>query len=282
MSNRRITDSQFSAGTTIDGNRLDRAMQDVLDTYNKVKPGNMSKRHTQHQVVMGWSPSVGFTQPSLPFCPIYNDTPSIVTGTAIPDLGVQNPWRTKGSYNSNLDPTNDTVFDEQWLWTTAMTFDRPVILDGVALFLLNDTQYTNDLTYRNPPPPGKTNGDAVDDLFLELTVDNPFLLENRSQNNIEFHKTRWKVDAEKFSSMALPVGFTDMLPNHPTGGPVGLALNALGLNIPLPQASRIRFSMGIPEYRAGYTSSWALSGTRPWDNFVYSVVLTFLDATEEA
>lgn len=282
MSSRRITTQQFSPMTTIDGNRLDRAMQDVLDVYNKVRPGDMPKRHTQHQIVMGWSPSCGFAQPSLPFCPIYNDTPSIVAGTAVPDLGVQNPWRTKGSYNPNLDPANDTVIDEQWLWTTAMIFNRPVILDGVAVFLLHDTQYTNDLTYRNPPPPNKVNGASVDDLFLELSVDNPFLLENRSQNNLEYHKTRWKVDTEQFVPMALPGVFTDMLPHHPTGGPVGLALNDLGLNIPLPQDGRIRFSMGIPEYRAGYASSWQLLGHTPWDNFVYSVVITLLDATEAA
>lgn len=282
MTIRRLTNIQFSPGTSIDGNRLDRAMQDVVDRYNAIQPGDMSKRHTQHQVVLGWSPACFNGQPKLPFLPMYNSPITVVTGTASPDEGQQNPWRAKGTYNPNIDPTTNINTDYQWLWTTSLGFTKPVILDGVSVFMLWDSSYTNNFMYGAHPPPGKVTGQAVDDLFLEVSVDNPFLQENRSQNSIEYHKTRWKVDAEQFTANVIPGGFNDMYPIHPAGPPKGIAVNSLGLNIPLPQAARVRFSMGIPEYRVGYESSWQGPGRTPWDGCVYSVVLTFLDSLESA
>ena len=281
MSSRRITDVQFSAGTTADGSRIDRAMQEAIDRFNAVPPGDMGKRHTQHQLVMGWQPAVNTLQNNpLPYCPIYNSALTLATGTAAPDEGYQNPWRVKGAANPNIDPTNATIVDEQWLWTTAMVFSQPVILDGVSLFFLHDTSYLNNFVFGNPPPTGKVNGEPVDDIFMEVSVDCPFLLENRTQNAVEFSKTRWRVDAEQFCSQALPVGFVDMQPNHPTGGPVGIAVNALELNIPLPAGARVRFSIVIPQYRTTMKSSWQSGLRMPWGGHNTAATLTFLDSVQ--
>lgn len=281
-STRRLTQNQFSPGTSIDGNRLDRAMQDTIEHFNKLPPGSIAKRHTQHQLVMGWTPSITADQPAVPFTPMYNSDLTVVATTAVPDEGVQNPWRTKGSGNPNIDPTTATAFDQQWLWTTAQQFTKPVILSGVSLFMLNDTSYLNDFLFGVAPPPGKSTGASVDDLFLEVSVDNPFLPENRTQSAVEFHKSRFRVDSCKFSELT-GAAFTDMQPAHPiTTSPTGIAINHLDLNIPLPQNCRVRFSVGIPEYRAGYDSGWQTSPQNPWNGCVWSAVLTYLDPQEAA
>jgi hypothetical protein len=257
-------------------------MQAVIDRYNNVPVGDTAKRFTQHQIVMGWQPSVSqdvaWQNPCFPFLPIYNDAATTVTGTALPDTGFQNEWRVKGSFNPNIDPTDATIVDNQWVWSTAMTHEKPVILDGVSLFMLHDSCYLNDFQYGNPPPHGKQNNEIVDDLFLEVTIDDPFMKENRTLNAVEYHKSRWKVDCEFFQVHAVP-GFTDLSPGHPGGEPVGVALNALGLNIPLAAQARVRFSIAVPQYRAAYSTSWT---TKPWTGCNISAVVTILDPVLEA
>ena len=58
MSNRVITNQQFSAGTTIDGNRLEDAMQDIERFLDKVPARFVRRRFVENQLVSGWSPIV--------------------------------------------------------------------------------------------------------------------------------------------------------------------------------------------------------------------------------
>lgn len=53
---RVVTDEQFSDGTTIDGNRLDRAVQDVQDRINNVPYGDLKSRWVPITYVCGWQP----------------------------------------------------------------------------------------------------------------------------------------------------------------------------------------------------------------------------------
>lgn len=274
MTTRRSTKEAFSPGTSIDAPRLDRALEDVVTRFDAIEPGDQERHHTQHQIVMGWMPSRG-TQPCFPFLPIYN---SDLTCNDVPDEGFQNPWRVKGTRNADIDPTRING-GSQWAWTTAMTFPKPVTLDGVSLFMLTDTEYQNTFQYEAPdPPPSRSAGDPIDDIVLEVSIDNPFLSEVRTQNAVEFHQTKFKVTGRLFSDQALPA-FTDMQPNHPGGGPVGVAIDFQGLNIPLPRDARVRFSIVIPEY-LNYTSGWQTTSEFPWERQVHSATLTFHDPQE--
>jgi len=53
---RTITDEQFSEGTTIDGTRIDKALQDTVDRYNEIPRGDISTRFVSKQYVFGYQP----------------------------------------------------------------------------------------------------------------------------------------------------------------------------------------------------------------------------------
>ena len=53
---REITDQQFSEGTTIDGNRIDEALEDVEDRVNNVRKGDISTRFVPNKISFGYLP----------------------------------------------------------------------------------------------------------------------------------------------------------------------------------------------------------------------------------
>jgi len=53
---REVTDEHFSDGTTIDGNRIDKALGDVVDNFNDISYGYLRKRWVPVTYVAGWSP----------------------------------------------------------------------------------------------------------------------------------------------------------------------------------------------------------------------------------
>lgn len=55
-STRIVTEEQFSDDTTIDGDRLDKAYQDLTDRVNNIPKGDIRTRFTQQQYVFGYSP----------------------------------------------------------------------------------------------------------------------------------------------------------------------------------------------------------------------------------
>jgi hypothetical protein len=58
---RLITDEQFSDGTTIDGNRLDNALDDVVTRANDIPYGDLRKRWVPMTYVAGWTPQSPMT-----------------------------------------------------------------------------------------------------------------------------------------------------------------------------------------------------------------------------
>ena len=69
---RTITKEQFSTGTTIDGNRLDNALDDVVDRVNDIPYGDLRKRWVPITYVAGWTPQ-------SPFC-LSSGTPTPTAG----------------------------------------------------------------------------------------------------------------------------------------------------------------------------------------------------------
>lgn len=62
-SNRTLTDEQFSDGTTIDGTRIDQALQDSVEHFNEIPEGDASTRMTQQQFVFGYQPAMYTSMP---------------------------------------------------------------------------------------------------------------------------------------------------------------------------------------------------------------------------
>jgi len=279
-STRRLTLQQFSSGTTIDGNRLDRAFDDVVSRANAIRDLDMARRHMQSQIVLGWIPAVTNAQDTLPFMLEQNYSSELV-GTP-PTDGFQNEFRVKGTANSGLDTASGYG---ALVWTTSMYFTKPIILDGVSLHFRVDGQYTNTLTFSGgTPPAGKTADAPLDDIVISVAIDNPYAQELAQFDNLEIHKTQFKVDAVPYSTLAVPFGTFDGSPAHPFGAFNGLAIDERHLAIPIPRNSRLRLAITIPKYPAAKTSGWTEGPSGvvfPWQNQVISSALTLLEAIDE-
>lgn len=55
--NRHLTKEQFSEGTTIDGSRIDKAIDDVIEAHNEIKRGDMEAIFTSNTITANWQPS---------------------------------------------------------------------------------------------------------------------------------------------------------------------------------------------------------------------------------
>ena len=134
---RTLTDEQFSDGTTIDGSRIDDALQESVEHFNSVPHGDVSTRFTKTQYIFGYQPA-GYTGtpdstgtggasqpdflavggscegPTWPWNFIRNNEftsaevdPSTPTFgiPSTPTAGFQNRWRVKGTeYHQTIAP----------------------------------------------------------------------------------------------------------------------------------------------------------------------------------
>jgi len=169
---RVITDEQFSEGTTIDGNRIDRAVQDVQDRVNSVPYGDLQSRWTPTTYVCGWMPqntrSIKFNSskqdhgdPSdisgsdgnvyalhhWPWMRMKNDTSQVPpgeTGSSTTDnVSFRNPYRVKGALAPGIYPKGfaditAVQFGEQYCWTRSWFLSQPTILDAIDLVMIVD------------------------------------------------------------------------------------------------------------------------------------------------
>ena len=244
----------------------------------------------------------------MPFLRIDNIA-SQVTGNT-PAEGVQNERRIKGTFHPYVAGYEAPI---QWAWTNSFYFEKPTILRTVHVsFHTPITWPANPTTVEWPNnwawdsgggkrlPPGIAHGDSVEDVCIEVSVDNPFSIEDRSQTAIEYHKTRFYLT----SQLLAPIGWVSapVLDGEPAltvvganklypGGVMCLSDN---LNIPIPAKSRVRMAIVIPDWdrrsaAGNYGSPWGSSqvsglpaGTQdPWQTQFYSAGMTVLEATEE-
>lgn len=275
---RRISKQQFSAGTTPDGNRLERAMADAVDTANAVNAGDLRRRFVQTQIVAGWTPgNVALTQKSLPWLPDYNNDAAMWLAGTTAQWGVQNPWRFKGmnngAFSASIDPVANPTTQGVWTWTHAIYLSRPAILHGVFAEWLVDTDHA--ATFDN----GGTDDKAA---AIVVQMDNPLAPEERRQSLLAYQRVRFGLTEQPFSKAAVPVGlgtFPGMDPMHPGGLPVGIVVNDKNLNISLPGQCRVRVALGMPRYTG--VNGWNPSGQGAWLSSIPGMVLTLLEAIEE-
>jgi len=268
LSTRRLTDEQFADGTSIDGDRIDRALEDVVRHVNDIPPRDIERRFVQTQFVSGQIPmDFGVAQVGVPFMRGDNVAAEVVGGA--PD-SFENVRRAKGTFHQDqLTP---------WTWTQAASFRRPVIVVQMDWLLLTDTTFNNALVYDTSPPSGKTNGDSVDDIAVTLTVDSPFAAETRTEDALVLVRRNFKASAENVS-LKSPVGFTDMNPTHPTSADAaldGVWIQLRDIVVPIPKNARVRWSLTIPKWD-GLLNPW---GAEPWMKQLSNSCMTLLEEIE--
>ena len=193
---RHITDEQFSEKTTVDGSRIDKALQESVDHVNSIPPGDVLSRYTESKFVFGYRPNRDYascvvsdtTLPNtqthyyahhFPWMQIANN-PELTLGEA---EDAQNPRVVKtvrladsewGVTNSGSIPFDDPAGAADWegewnLWAAAGTAQGVkdyTTLHGPA----NGYQYayTNSWNFNKPA--------VIDDLMIAFTVDSKKML----------------------------------------------------------------------------------------------------------
>lgn len=266
---REVTKRQFTATTLISGSTMDAAFDDVTRYANAVPPRAVKRRLFRQTAVLGWMPPIpGATGYRAPWLVQRNDSAG-VTGS-MPDLGLTNTDRVKGCYNPDIVQGAGGI-GNVLAWTTAYLFTRPVVLDGFSLFLLADSAFPADIAGV---------ADEWYDLGVVISVDDPFMPEIQSASSVVFQRVRFNTRAYPVSQMAIPSGWADFAPAHPDGEPQGVGIDILGLNIPIPQNSRVRMAILLPEYADPAENPWGNfdPAINPEQGVVSSVSLHWLEA----
>ena len=269
---------QFSDDTTIDGNRLDGMLQLLINRFNRLLPRDIERNWTETTIVTGYQPAniTGATYPSGigPWLNVLNESgdPAPQAPDA-PSYFPTNKWRARGTEFDSIVPGSAGY---QRCWTQSLMITKPVILTGVSLSMRTDTavssDFDNDFQYDADPPPGFSNGDSVQDFQLEVAVDNPFTPENRSQSNCEVLRVKFPASAWQMTSAAVVADLMEPQYSNGTGVILGVFVN-LPIRVPVPQNSRIRFRLTIPEYEDG-SSGWQ---TDSYNHQFYSATISMLE-----
>ena len=118
---RTLTDEQFSDGTTIDGSRIDKALDDAVEHFNEIPKGDVSTRFTKTQYTFGYQPSsyTGTVEISGPNN-VFRAYPGTIEGTTFPWNFIANNRHTSAEVNPVGTPEygNPTTpiagFQNQW------------------------------------------------------------------------------------------------------------------------------------------------------------------------
>ena len=231
---RKITKHQFQKDTTIDGNRIQDAMNDVADRINDVPLVDLRKRMVKVQYVGGFNPNkagyirAGYNERQYlrnsPFLGSYNKAPSTSGWLG----GVENPHRFKGyKVNDNINPVEfdvdltGTVAGTQgtyWTMEIPLDFVKPVIITDLVFYILVDDyyKYTNDFgdeetggavpAYNagnqfqwgqaSSIPADAEQWNWTNDIQIQLLVDNPYKPEDRTLADVEVHKVDFAANSQ--------------------------------------------------------------------------------------
>ena len=167
---RSLSDIQLADGCAVDGIRLDRLLGDTQARHNQLRRGDVGTRWARQVFHLGWEPPLEDPAAALedrpatklPFMSVRNANNRAIppAGTEFTDHG-ENEWRAKGHDVTVIDPNPGTGtgvavnIPDQFLWSTALAFPDPVIVDEITLFLENSTNdYDNTFQYVEPPAVG--------------------------------------------------------------------------------------------------------------------------------
>jgi hypothetical protein len=129
MSNRVITDEQFAAGGTIDGSRIQTALDDVEQFINNVPLSAIKQKYALNYMTFTY---LGADAPAA-------GMPATIGGTRInPFLQHEDYPRVKGLKRSSLTQPYPADYEnsaDPYVFTVSTMFPKPVILDSVCLWI---------------------------------------------------------------------------------------------------------------------------------------------------
>ena len=272
--NRRITNEQFAPGTTIDGSRIQKALDETEEYFNNIPISAIDERYSlNYMVFTALGARVGYddngipaTATSLvdghfhytPFLPEYNSTVSSVPSTA----------RSKGSdrfidvyKHDQINPSNLYIEANQYTFTASVCFTKPVILDTVSLFMSNKISAADSLlpqpevTYPNKQSDHKfetidSANRSLQHLRVLIDTDNTVSAEDRTLNSKEYALKDFQELFYDPRAGATPTGVMFPETSASTAGKWefpnrGVYLSKRDVNIPFHQASRVRFRVVI-------------------------------------
>tara|TARA_R110002110_G_scaffold69982_4_gene188333 strand:- start:1927 stop:2814 length:888 start_codon:yes stop_codon:yes gene_type:complete len=285
---RHITKEQFADNTTVDGDRIDSAMESFERHINEVPEGDVLTKWTPTMFVAGWIPQSATpgTIHHWPWLTTPNISDWVQSGTTQPERFV-NTERVKGYKIPGVDPTraeSQAFANSQWVWDTSFQIHRPAVVTHIDVLLMVDNPvlgsrtFTNIFAYGSLPPQGFANGDPSKDFSFCLHVDAPTSAENRQLNEIEATRNSFVLQRSRTSDNRGIGTFTDMTPNTFPGGFVSGVYEPVEGEIPLHQNARVRLSCVIPPVlptgATNYDSSW---GDEPWFMQQFGVVIHMLE-----
>ena len=251
MSIREITDEQFSEGTTIDGSRLSRALEDMSNRFSSVPKGDILQRHMQTQIVCGWSPPTGQTHLGGKTNEI--QYPWLLTTNSAASYS---PYSSTTRRFKSLGDSSDGT-SVQYAMTLPIQLTTPSIIEAVNIILLTDTRYYNwdiaDFGLNNMG------------IQVLMTVDNPFVSEDPNMSSVLVHKDcptfySYDITGSAADTGIIPLNY-EMDPymshvgnNHPIRGAY---IKLEDLNIPLPANARLRFSLVCVNDSSESYSMWS-------------------------
>lgn len=285
---RHMTNEQFSDGTTVDGSRLDHAMESIERHFNQIPQGDVRSKWVPTTYVMGWLPnaiSAAFPDThNFPWLEALNDDDA--TDGTEPDT-YANPLRAKGFAIPDVDAVNGASNHTQFQWMTAFAFARPAIITHLDIMLIIDhetdpaafRQYGNTFQYGAPAPHGFASGDGSQDFNFSLHVDSPTGPEDRQLNNIEISRHSFNLKLSRLSNLPWPNlgAFADFEPRTFPGGGLAGVLEPIEGCVPVHRDSRVRLTLTIPPSMSvtdQYFSSW---GGMPWYNQQFHVAMHVLE-----
>ena len=251
MSNRKITNQQFSEGTTVDGDRLDQALQDTQNRINSVPPGDVGTRYTQTQVVAGWTPlQTVANKNQAPWLRFQNsDQDRNGAGT------IAHPFRVKGTTTAGISAQWAAPGDPTyWVWTTTMYIDSPCVVD--AIDMMWHTYSASFLTNINPQlnfiaPSGDFYAGGIQ---CSVFVDDPQATEEPIRNSVVVQLRNVYMGAETMGSdpVVYAGGVDNMLPTPLTQqNPLDLWFQRRNMQVHVPANSRVSFVIALTGTETG-------------------------------
>lgn len=289
MTIRQITKEQFSSGTTIDGSRIEKALDDLYNRYNDPMFQDIDG-WVENKWCWGFTPKIresggtGYVNGALtdgfyqgPFVFIFR---SQMPAPFLEGVEPNNKFRFKGV--GILDETGaprtfSAVQDISWFWTSTQVFTKPAILQDFTVFGLFDdyTTGTGDATDRyfaNAWKGTVEEEEEYDNKFhVWVIVDNPLNTGDTFIRNSEVHV--WGTSAEGLlmnPSTVITTPNQDLAFDYFNGDMAinGNAIRLTDLNIPVFAGARVRFVLGLPGLEANQDGEGIIPGnfTAPYDN----------------
>ena len=273
---RELTKQQFRDGTTVDGNRIDGALDSLVAAFNTIHPKHREGRWVQQQIVGGYQgQDVSVAgQPSTPWMQAFNGATSTFTP--------QNQFRSKGIDVEGIFPVTGALGTGMlYEWEASFGVTKPLVLQALQLWLHTDANnFDNSFTAGANAPPGLANTNPLRDLSVTVLVDHPFDLENRRSTSAVLQKTRFSLDTVNANPFAIVPGavMAPAMPSASVEACNGVCVTMRNIAAPIPRDSRVRFIFTIPAYNtASFDTTWDVT---PWLRQYYSWTATVLEPLE--